>query len=89
MTTRIKLWPIAVIEDRYEGTYSKGDWLAIANADELAGFGVTRVGWISSYEGPNDDDTGARTFWANPPSWIAVGDTPDEAVAALRKKLLP
>jgi hypothetical protein len=28
-------------------------------------------------------DIEARIFWENPPTWIAVGATPDEAIDAL------
>jgi hypothetical protein len=36
-------YPIAVVEDRYMGTYSRGRWLAMAVADKLEN-GSYRVG---------------------------------------------
>ena len=84
-------WPIVIVEDRYGGTYSGGGWLAIAGADELAGadlrVGVNRAGYVLGDEGPHGEDLEAMEFWANPPEWIAVGDTPDKALAALKAKL--
>jgi hypothetical protein len=37
--------------------------------------------------GPSGGDTEAMLLWDNPPEWIAVGDTPGEAVAALLGKM--
>lgn len=75
-------WPIAIIEDRYGGTYSGGEWLAIAEADavENGAYRVVRV----LEGGPHSGDTEAMLFWTNPPKWIAVGNTPNEARAALK-----
>jgi hypothetical protein len=36
-----------------------------------------------------DDDIEAADFWSSPPSWIAVGPTPDQAVANLIAKTAP
>lgn len=77
-------WPIAVVQDRYGGCYSGGAWLAISVADRLEN-GAYRV--VRCLEGgPSDGDVEAREFWTDPPSWIAAGTTPDEAVKALLKK---
>lgn len=81
MSARIDLWPVAVIEDRYGGVYSGGAWLAIAEATIHLGL-QTRVGWCLD-DGPHGDDGDAMEFWAEPPPWIAVGATPDEARNAL------
>jgi hypothetical protein len=80
-------YPIAVVQDRYGGTYSGGEWLAISKADKLEN-GAFRI--IRALEfGPHGDDGNAMDFWHEPPDWIAVGNTPDEAVANLRNKVRP
>ncbi len=79
----IMLFPIVVIEDRYNGTYSRGRWIAIACADKLEN-GAYRVVRVME-GGPHGSDPEAREFWDDPPEWVAVGNTPDEAVANLLK----
>nr|WP_299911297.1 hypothetical protein [Sphingomonas bacterium] len=81
------LYPVAVIQDRYRGTYSNGEWLAICHAGEDED-GTSRIGWLLKL-GPGDDDIEAADFWSSPPSWIAVGPTPDQAVANLIAKTAP
>jgi hypothetical protein len=84
----IDLWPVAIIQDRYMGSYSKGEWLAIADstADYSSDLGVTnRVDWCL-LDGPHGDDVAARIFWSSPPAWIAVGNTPNEALDNLIAK---
>ena len=75
------LYPVVIIEDRYQGSYSHGAWLAIANAD-LPHSGQPRLVWILE-NGPSGDDLDAAEFWAYPPGWIAVGSTPDTAALAI------
>lgn len=77
--------PIAIVEDRYGGVYSRGKWLAVNGADTLDN-GCYRI--IRTLEqGPHDEDTEAMLFWADPPEWIASGHTPDQAFANLMAKL--
>lgn len=78
-------YPIAIIEDRYTGTYSGGKWLAIATADTSFGGCVSRIGYCLD-EGPHGDDCEAMDFWSDAPAWIAVGSTPDQALRALQSK---
>ena len=67
------------------GTYSGGSWLTIANGSELIGEAMTRPQFcLIGDDGPSDRDIEAATFWRNPPDWIAVGPTPDEAINRLR-----
>ena len=80
--TDLDLWPVAIVEDRYSGSYSGGRWLAIGEADKRFG-GRMRTSFIL-HEGPHGDDCEAMEFWLSPPDWIAVGNTPDQALAALR-----
>jgi hypothetical protein len=77
-------FPIVILEDRYNGVYSKGRWIAISEGDRLEN-GAYRI--IRCLEdGPHGDDTDAALFWGSPPSWLAVGDTPDEALNNLLAK---
>jgi hypothetical protein len=80
----LHLYPIAIIEDRYGGTYSGGAWLAIANAYKSDSIVERVTDCLES--GPHGDDVEAAWFWANCPDWIAAGNTPDEALAALYVK---
>ena len=76
-------YPIVIVEDRYRGSYSGGQWLAIREADvAMERDGPTRAPFVVD-DGPSGSDPEARTFWDNPPDWIAVGATPDEAVLGL------
>lgn len=78
------LYPVAVVQDRYQGTYSNGEWLAICRAGRNED-GMSRISWLLEF-GPSGDDIEAADFWASPPPWIAVGPTPDQAVANLIAK---
>ena len=75
-------FPIAIIQDRYGGVYSGGEWLAIANADSLY-HGLERVIWCLR-NGPHGADMDARDFWASAPGWIAAANSPSEASGRLR-----
>jgi hypothetical protein len=77
-------YPIAVIEDRYGGAYSGGRWLAISCADHLENGAYRIVRCLE--DGPHGQDIEAREFWESPPSWIAVGATPNEAIQNLEAK---
>lgn len=86
MSETFEHFPIVVVQDRYGGAYSRGKWLAISEADRLEN-GAYRI--IRCLEnGPHGDDSDAAEFWANPPTWIAVGQTPDEAVHKLQMRAL-
>jgi len=83
--------PIAIIEDRYGGTYSGGEWIAIAKVtDPKTGGATLRLLHSEPDEEPSpwggDDD--AMNFWDDPPSWVGVGRTPDAALTALKVKNL-
>jgi hypothetical protein len=81
-------YPLAVIEDRYGGSYAGGDWIAIAcaNEPELGGKIIALLNAEDGVEGPWSDDVSAMCFWKEPPEFVAVGQTPDSAIAALLKK---
>lgn len=75
---------MALVQDRYRGIYSGGEWLAIAEADASLEEG-SRVDWVLKC-GPNGDDVEARKFWAASPHWIASAQIPDAALVALFAK---
>lgn len=83
-----ELYPVAIIQDRYSGSYSGGEWLAIEGADEAIaeGSSQSRVAWIIDCNGPLGSDPEASDFWRDEPIWIAVGKTPDKALQALIRK---
>jgi hypothetical protein len=66
------LWPIAIVQDRYSGTYTGGRWVAIPHAD-YASFDYTVWG-----------DDGSCMEWAfeniEEHKQVGVGDTPQEAL---------
>ncbi|WP_156359352.1 hypothetical protein [Sphingomonas sp. Leaf242] len=58
------LYPVIVVQDRYQGVYSGGKWLAIAVADTVE-FGLPRASWALEF-GPNAGDVDAAMFgWAH------------------------
>lgn len=75
------LYPIIVVQDRYQGVYSGGAWLAIAQADRPLN-GTTRVVWVM-VDGPGGGDVRASDFWSDAPSWIAGVNSADDAIARL------
>ena len=82
-------YPIAVIEDRYSGTYSGGAWLALSRANaKVEGENLMRAEWVLA-DGPGGDDITCGVCWGKLPAWIAVGDSPDAAVAMLQSKESP
>lgn len=66
------LWPIAIVQDRYRGTYTGGRWIAIPHAD-TSSFDYTVWG----------DDVSCME-WAleniESNKQVGVGDTPQEAL---------
>lgn len=82
--------PIAIVQDRYGGVYSRGEWIAIGGfdaRDALADGVHTRLDHVMEHA--HGDDAQAMLFWANVAPglrWLAVGATPDEALARLRAR---
>ena len=75
-------YPVVIIQDRYQGTYSGGEWVAIAG-DGMYGDRLDLLKALRAFDG----DTEAMEFWqGNVPDWVAVGDTPDVALANLKRK---
>ena len=63
------IWPIVVVEDRYNGTYSGATWTAFNSWDVPAG----ALG----------DDLSCNEFFREPNQPIGKGDTPTEAAENL------
>jgi hypothetical protein len=80
-------FPITIVQDRYGGVYSGGKWLALSIADKLENGSYRIVRMLEG--GPHGEDGDAMAFWSNPPEWIAVGNSPDEALAALLRTNTP
>ncbi len=88
MTEKLRdAYPIAIVQDRYTGVYSNGTWLAIAHAREQHE-GRSRAAFVLS-DGPHGDDRVPAEFWADPPPWIAVGNSPQEALDRLLQGIRP
>ena len=86
MTAKLRdAYPIAIVQDRYSGVYSEGTWLAVAQAD-LPHEGRSRADFVLS-DGPHGDDGVAAEFWVDPPRWIAVGNSPQEALDRLLERI--
>lgn len=72
-----KIYPLTVVADRYNGTYSGGRFLAFN---------------LDSYDVPteiHEDDVTCMNFWYNEPSIIVgKGKTMKEAVEDLYKKMV-
>jgi len=83
----LMMWPIAILEDRYGGTYSGGAWLGIAEADEplSEGGSVSRLDYVQ-VGGPFGGDGDAMAFWMEPPNWIVSAGSPNECLAKLRER---
>lgn len=83
-----ELYPITIVQDRYGGTYSRGQWLAIAQGSKIdEGKEISRVQYCLS-DGPHGGDPDAMGFWASEPDWIASGALPEHAMERLIKKLI-
>ena len=85
--------PIAIVEDRYGGAYAGGAWLAVGEFDVRDGSGYaahTRLDYVMEHA--HADDVTAMWFWRDVGAtlpWLAVGDTPDHALANLRARAEP
>lgn len=80
MATNPRLYPVAIIESRYSGTYEGGKWHAIPEFDD-----VINTEHYQDYM--YGDDGSALDFWdSNIASSIGVGDTPELALADMKLK---
>lgn len=68
---------IIIIEDRYRGAYCGGAWVCVSSM--LDAFRIYEGGAMGN-------DTSAGDFWLeqDDADWLAVGNTPDDAVAEFR-----
>lgn len=80
MATNPRLYPVAIIESRYSGTYEGGKWHAIPEFDD-----VINTEQYQDYM--YGDDGSALDFWdSGIASNIGVGDTPELALADMQLK---
>jgi len=77
----LDLFPICIIEDRYNGTYSGGAWIAFRNAEDLD------INQLLD-EGPSGGHKQVTEFWEKNQGNknLAVGPTPNQAVKNLYLK---
>lgn len=75
---------VLLLEDRYQGVYSKGTWLGIIDPDAPHGDG-SRGAFVVD-RGPSDGDMGAAAFWDNPPDWIVAGNSPKHVMDLISTK---
>lgn len=77
-------FPAIILQDRYGGAYAGGAWLAISRHDEHAhdDVKVSRFDFCMN-SGPYGSDPDAMVFWDDPPTWIAAGATPNDAIKQL------
>lgn len=80
MKSLVDIFPVAIIQDRH----GQG-WIAIAEATAAMDGMGSRVEYCLA-GGPSADDLTAQSFWLSPPEWVAIGRTPDLALAALRAR---
>jgi hypothetical protein len=73
---KLSLWPVTIVEDRYRGTYTGGNWIAVANSS------LKRMEELSPIF---EDDVTAAAFTL--PAWAVAGDTPDLALENLRRSI--
>lgn len=85
------MYPVAILQDRYNGVYSGGAWVAVADFErQNEEGGKTRLQFVSEWIYSGDPD--AMEFGSNilpGLNYVAVGDTPDKALEALRGKVRP
>ena len=80
MATNPRLYPVAIIESRYSGTYEGGKWHAIPEFDDV----INTERYQDYMYG---DDGSALDFWdSESASGIGVGDTPELALADMQLK---
>ena len=70
-----EIYPLTIINDRYTGTYSGGIFTA----------------WNMDYyeipKDPDEDDVACMLFWAKTDIIVGRGETPQEAVDDLKRRL--
>ena len=70
-----EIYPLTIISDRYGGSYSGGDFTA----------------WNMDYyeipTDPDEDDVTCMLFWTKTDIIVGRGDTPQEAVDDLKRRL--
>jgi hypothetical protein len=84
--------PIRILQDRFNGRYSGGRWIAYIDDNEGRDDDVvngSQSGFDKGYRTGDTPAVCAKRFWSEEVAdawWIAVGDTPNDAVVALIAK---
>jgi hypothetical protein len=78
---------IALIEDRYDGQYSGGEWFGVLNPNHP--HGSTSRGAFVIDSGPSGDEKHAAAFWRKPPDWVVVGKSPKHVIELIKDRPLP
>lgn len=72
----VEIYPLTITMDRYNGTYSKGKYLA------------WRLDVLEVPQEPFSDDVTCMKFWEEYKDPVGIGDTPDYAIENLKTKLM-
>lgn len=86
-------WQVAVLRGPSEGLFGAWSWIAVSGSTREE-MGRSRLQFVAERMnggvGSFNDSTDARVaFLRDPPEWVAIGVTPDEAVANLLAKAGP
>jgi hypothetical protein len=75
------MYPVRIYQDRYGGSYSGGAWVAVDMKRATLEIPALEEGILGG-------DVEVREFWfsVTDAKWIAVGPTPNDALAALEAK---
>src|SRR5882762_11693790 len=87
MTSEVRMtgmWPIRIYQDRYGGSYCGGGWVAVHMDNKTMEISDIENGILGG-------DVEVREFWITVAhaNWIAVGQTPNDALAAYRRSNSP
>jgi hypothetical protein len=88
------LYPIRILQDKFDGEYSGGRWIAYVDDRKSRDDDVwngSQAGFDRGWTTGDTDEVATRRFWTEEVAgkwWIAVGDTPNDAVTALLAKAL-
>jgi hypothetical protein len=84
----VEMWPIVIIQNRFGDHVGGASWIAISNGNQWYKIQSRATWMLLDEDGPCGEEREAVNFWRSPPKWVAVGETPDAAVIALKRKML-
>jgi len=74
MEEQYRLYPVTIVQARYSGTYEDGLWCAFLSDPDTVP------------EEAFSDDVTCATWWGAHAREVGVGDTPDDALTALKRR---